>query len=126
MVITDKYEGCWVVFLLMLRFSKGRALLLWQSSSPVECVRVQVQDLQGSGIRFIRQLMNQQPLFILSYYANLEDSSKTSAAQQISRRRGQQHEENRSVLLKFKQPSSILPGPPQPNGKWKSCRRNQV
>lgn len=40
--------------------------------SPVECVGVQLYDFQRSGIRFIRQLMNRQPLFILPYYANLQ------------------------------------------------------
>lgn len=101
MVITDKYEACGVVFPSNASCSRrsSSALSLGQSSSPVERVRVQVQDLQGSGIRFISQLMNQQPLFILAYYANLERSSRTSTAQQISR--WQQHEENRNVLIRF-------------------------
>lgn len=88
MVITDKYEACWVLFPSNASFSgrsSRRSLLFGQRSSPVECEWVQVQDLQGSGVGFISQLMNQQPLFILARYANLERSSRTSTAQQISR-----------------------------------------
>lgn len=47
-------------------------MILFGLGSPVERIGVQVQDFQWSGIRFIRQLMNQQPLFILSYYTYLK------------------------------------------------------
>lgn len=53
--------------------------------SPVESIGVQVQDLQWSSIRFISQLMNHQPLFILSYYTNLKCRERMGRYQQLNK-----------------------------------------